>query len=202
MGRPISFPALAPSHTRRRLQPAQLSGAGTNQPEHPRGRCIPASCVAVFNQHRVDRRSNAMLVSARSGVGSGERASCPAGPDPKSGIILPIPARDVETDAAIAPMCGDRWLGRAISGRDLEARRDDRWRVRQAASRSKGKYSNTVGFLSRKRSGRKQVCSLSGPDAAHRLHRGARGGEEDPRAPRVAGRTAPHPEGPGAACDA
>ena len=46
------------------------------------------------------------------------------------------------------------------------------------------------------------VFALSGQDAAHRLHRGARCGEEDPRAPRVAGRTAPHPAGPGAACDA
>ena len=47
-----------------------------------------------------------------------------------------------------------------------------------------------------------EVFSLSGPDAAHRLHRGPRCGEEDPRAPRVAGRTAPDPAGPGAACDA
>ena len=38
------------------------------------------------------------------------------------------PGRDVEADAEIAPMCGHRGLGRAIFGR---------WRVCQAASRSK-----------------------------------------------------------------
>ena len=47
-----------------------------------------------------------------------------------------------------------------------------------------------------------EVFALSGQDAAHRLHRGARCGEKDPRAPRVAGRTALDPAGPGAACDA
>ena len=56
---------------------------------------------------------------------------------------------DWEADAAIAPMCGDRGLGRAISGRDLEARRDDRWRVRQAASRSKSscRFGSRAGAM-------------------------------------------------------
>ncbi len=43
------------------------------------------------------------------------------------------------------------------------------------------------------------VFALSGQDAPHRLHRGARCGEENPRAPRVASRSAPHPAGPGTA---
>jgi hypothetical protein len=43
------------------------------------------------------------------------------------------------------------------------------------------------------------VCALSGQDAAHRLHRGARCGEGYPPAPRVTSRTAADCPGPGAA---